>query len=216
MSVNFNNSMAPTHHAAWMVLLLVMLKSIPENDSSVSFGWITKVLIAYGSATKVLSKIARFNDKIDNTRSVRSWSKAEQTMSTQEQLEYLRIYLSNVKWKGEFSRKDFSKAHRVQEHSDGDGSCIHEMQSLNEAKVLRRHESEEDQKVDLKSQKVFCPKVEDFEHGCCDFIKASVFFRAGRSVSSILNPGRWEPRPDQNIWKKDKDMFNKATTKVGL
>lgn len=129
----------------------------------------------------------------------------------------LPIDLRNVKPKSKLGRQNLLESQSMQEHCNGNSSCIEQMKSLNESHVLWLHQPKKDHEVKLESKEIFCPQIEDFDHCSPYLVKSFSLFGPGFcSTSSILHSRSREPRPYQNKRKEHKSVFYHSSTNVRL
>ena len=121
----------------------------------------------------------------------------------------LRVNLEEINGKGQLGGKDFLEAEGVEENGNADSSNIQQKHSMQKMPLVRGGFLHENQKVNEKSQKVFRPKVEDFNHLRTDFVKHFVFLRSAlSSTSSGAKPSERKPGSDHDVREKNKHGFH--------
>ncbi len=93
-------------------------------------------------------------------------------------------------------------------------SSIQQEKTVNELEAFRSCQAKEYQKIEMESQKVLRPQVENLDRSSPNLIKILIFRRTSiMPCSSKIETCDGEKRTNNNICPKDKDEFHNATTK---
>jgi hypothetical protein len=127
----------------------------------------------------------------------------------------LRVNLCKVNAKSELGRQNLFETKCVQKDGDADRSSIQQKETTDKSHVFFCLLVQEDKKVDVKSQKVFGPKVKDFDHQCPNSVKEFIFRRSSsHATTSIGELRKWKPSSNENVRKENERILQNLSSKM--
>jgi hypothetical protein len=117
----------------------------------------------------------------------------------------LRVNLCQIDAKRKLGRQNLLETERMQKDGNANGSAIQQKETTNKLHVLVGMLVQEDEKVDVKPQKVLGPKIKDLNRECSNFIKPFILgTSSSHATTGFGELGSREPGSNQSVWKEKK------------